>query len=109
MVLENSSFPVSVPEMMKFVKANKTTIYRQMETLTTKGHISEVDLGDGTKRYELSTKGHHHHLVCMKCNSIAECDINDDFSEIEISIRKQKKFQILKHSLEFFGLCHNCT
>ncbi|CAN5355688.1 hypothetical protein BH10PAT1_BH10PAT1_5310 [soil metagenome] len=107
-LIDKSSSPVSVPEILQKISANKTTIYREIEKFVSEGVIDEIDLGDGKKRYESIKLGHHHHLVCIKCKSITEFNLDDDFSTEEKKIKKTKKFTVLKHNLEFFGLCHNC-
>ena len=107
-LLNHTRTPVSVPDVLKDVPVNKTTIYREMETLTSKGYLTEVDFGDGIKRYELSLKGHHHHLVCVKCRSITDYVLPRDFTREEKRIARTKKFTVLRHTLEFFGLCRRC-
>ncbi len=104
----DADYPVAADEILAKVKVNKTTVYREIETLLSQGFLTQVDFADSKKRYELSMRGHHHHLVCMRCKSVAELDIADDFSKEATLIEKQKKFKILKHTLEFFGLCEGC-
>jgi Fe2+ or Zn2+ uptake regulation protein len=72
--------PISVPDILKEVHANKTTIYRDIYKLINKGKICELDFGDGIKRYEIPKQKHHHHLVCVTCRSINEIDIEDKLS-----------------------------
>jgi Fur family ferric uptake transcriptional regulator len=107
-MLESSSSPVSALDLLSQSKANKTTIYRELETLLSSGLISEINLGDGVRRYEMATSPHHHHLICTKCKSITNVEIQDDFTETEKSIAKDKKFKIQNHHLEFLGLCQDC-
>lgn len=104
----NSTGPISVSDILTKIKAHKTTVYRESEALLSNGYLTEVDFGDGTKRYELSTLGHHHHLVCIKCKLVTEFDLADDFTQEEQLIKSQEGFKVLKHNLEFFGLCRTC-
>ena len=89
------------------IQVNKTTVYRQLAQFKEQGRVRAVDFGDGKKRFELNTD-HHHHLVCTNCNRVDEVQAADDLSQMERNIRKNKRFKILDHSLEFFGLCRNC-
>lgn len=107
-LLDQSEKPISVGDILSKINANKTTIYREINTLLFHDLLTVIDLGDGTKRYELSTKGHHHHLICIKCKSITELDLADDFTKEEALIASQTKFKVLRHALEFFGFCQNC-
>ena len=107
-LLENTTRPITVTEILNKVKANKTTIYREIETLLDRGYLIEVYFSDGVKRYELSNRKHHHHVVCVKCKSVSDVVVVDDFSKTEKAVSYQTNFKIIRHSLEFFGLCANC-
>ena len=72
--------------------------------------VKRFDFGAGTARIELleqNEDGHHHHLVCRKCITVAE--IGECFSEIfEQRIALEHDFANVSHRLEFFGLCPDC-
>jgi len=93
------------------IKANKTTIYRQLDSLLEVGYISELDFGEGKKRYELKKK-HHHHLLCTNCKKVECIDLDSEVCEklhkLENSFLRKNKFKIKSHMLEFFGLCGLC-
>ncbi len=91
----------------KGVKVNKTTIYRELQMLIAKNLITEVHLSATQVFYESTLQDHHHHLVCQNCGTIekiALCDMVDWKTEI----KQSKGFHVKKHTLEFFGICHNC-
>lgn len=105
--------PLSIQDILDELKSlkltpNKTTAYREIEFLLTQGIIQEVDFGEGLKRYELSSHEHHHHIICVKCKKVEDISINQDLSLDEKRIAKEKNYQILSHSLEFFGICSKC-
>ncbi|HVW66663.1 MAG TPA: Fur family transcriptional regulator [Candidatus Peribacteraceae bacterium] len=93
----------------KGVKTDKVTVYRELALLASEGFLHDVQFDDGVKRYELAALDHHHHLVCIKCKKIDDIHMEHDLDTIEKTIRKQKKFDVLRHSLEFYGLCARCT
>ncbi|OGE88917.1 MAG: hypothetical protein A3J07_04350 [Candidatus Doudnabacteria bacterium RIFCSPLOWO2_02_FULL_49_13] len=112
-IFERHHLPLTEQELrLRLAKAgsivNKTTIYRELAHLKIKNIIKEVDLDDGKKRFELNFHQHHHHLVCTKCRMIDDIFVHNDVRHVEQKIRKEKKFLIQSHSLEFFGLCKNC-
>lgn len=113
-ILDKHAEPLSTQDLLKFLngrglKANKTTVYRQLETLVHFGIISEIHFADRTKRYELANEsGHHHHLVCVQCQRIEDVSFPSDLETHEKTIWKNNKFKVLQHSLEFFGVCHTC-
>jgi Fe2+ or Zn2+ uptake regulation protein len=107
-LFKESVKPLTANNMLAKIKANKSTIYREVEVLLKSGYLIEVDFADGIKRYELSSLAHHHHLICLKCHSIQDIILKEGLSKEEATIAKTKKFRVLKHNLEFFGYCQNC-
>lgn len=105
----NASGPVDALSLIDKLNVNKTTIYRELTTLVEEHIISEIDFGDGKKRYELSSLSHHHHLVCIKCKSVSEYTVKTDLSKEEAQIKKEYSFTVQKHMLEFFGICKDCV
>jgi Fur family ferric uptake transcriptional regulator len=101
----------------KYPDIGLTTVYRTLNLLTQLGLVLKFDFGDGKARYELSSgpenKGHHHHLVCTKCNKVI--DYNDFIEEEEKLLKKIEKllskkynFEITDHLVRFYGLCEQC-
>lgn len=112
-ILLGTSSPLSISELLKNLsekqlEPNKSTVYREIDFLKNQHHfLQEVDFGDGKKRYEIS-QNHHHHIVCIKCNTIKDIPMEKDLNSKEQKIYKQLKFKPIGHSLEFFGLCRDC-
>ncbi len=105
--------PLSIQEILDELKKiklvpNKTTAYREIEFLLNHGIVQEIDFGEGLKRFELASNEHHHHIICVKCRKVEDISINQDLSLDEKRIAKEKKYKILNHSLEFFGICSKC-
>lgn len=112
-ILKENKMPLSVGELdeklqIQGINANKTTLYRELEFLLAQRLINEINLGEDKKRYELSGAKHHHHLVCINCKRVEDIDLENDLSRQENIIKNTKKFKVINHSLEFFGLCKNC-
>lgn len=109
-IFTKSQKPVSAIDLLaEFnVPANKTTIYRELYTLVDQNVLREVDFGDGTKRYELASDTHHHHLICSNCKTVEDIDLKTDLEKDEKDIENKTGFKISFHSLEFFGLCKKC-
>ncbi len=86
------------------------TVYRTLEIFENLDIVYRLEYGDGQSRYEIgrkSDKHYHHHLICTKCGSINE--FNDDLlEELEAKIAEQEEFEIIDHSLSFFGYCKKC-
>jgi Fe2+ or Zn2+ uptake regulation protein len=89
---------------------NKTTVYRELERLHKLGIIGEVALGDRTQYFELLARGHHHHLVCLRCEKVEDVDMDESKLLVEEKkVSRERRFVISRHSLEFFGLCKQCN
>ena len=86
------------------------TVYRTVLLLEEVGVIFKLDLNDGCSRYELvheDEEHRHHHLICNKCKKVIE--VQDDLlEELEERIRNTYGFDILDHSVKFFGICSEC-
>lgn len=106
-LLSKSKLPVDAGYLIDKLKVNKTTVYRQVEKLLADNLVTEIDFGDGKKRYELKSLGHHHHLVCKNCGKLE--DVRLDEESLLRQISKKTKFRVDSHNLEFFGRCINCS
>lgn len=83
------------------------TVYRILEKFQQLDLVKPINFEDGKVRYELA-HDHHHHLVCETCGKVKiveDCELEKISEELAI----KHKFQITRHSLEFFGLCGKCA
>jgi len=110
--LESVDKPVDVNSILDYLRqrdidTNPATIFRMMNDFLQKGITKQIQFQEGKARYELSNKGHHHHLICTNCGKVEEVE-GDFLKSMEEKIYKDKKFRVKDHSLEFFGLCVDC-
>lgn len=110
--LEISNEPVDVNMIIDYLRqkdvdTDPATVFRMMNDFLKKGITRQVQLEDSRSRYELLSKGDHHHLICTNCGKIES--VADTFiPRMEKEISKKQKFLVKRHSLEFFGLCQDC-
>ncbi|NCT54399.1 hypothetical protein GW758_00365 [Candidatus Falkowbacteria bacterium] len=82
-------------------------------------NLVNISLGSCKKRkqkcvnnnchHELNNKHHHHHhLVCLECNSIIKVEMENHLEKQEQKLAKKNKFNIVNHSLDFYGYCQKC-
>lgn len=109
-VLQRAELPISAAELMSLmpIKVNKVTIYRDLELFTKSGVAELVQFEESFARYRLKNSCHSHHLICEDCGIIQEVEMPNDLDEHEKRINDQTGFVVLKHSLEFYGLCRDC-
>ncbi len=114
-IIENKGKHLTTEEMFEIVKIDcpeigLATVYRTLQLFENIGIVSILNLNDGIVRYELSNsreEHQHHHLVCTKCGSLFEVEM-DLLEELEKNISEKYNFKILNHSLKFYGICNRC-
>ncbi len=92
----------------KKITADKTTLYREIEFLVKEHIINELRFDERSKRYELASGTHKHHLICTNCKRVDDAVLDHDLDAVEARLTKQKNFKVQHHSLEFYGLCETC-
>lgn len=83
------------------------TVYRFLRSLTEGNFVTEVRMGGLPARYELTPKGHHDHLTCVKCGKICEFE-NKAIENLQEKIAHQFGFKLTHHVLELYGICPAC-
>ncbi|MGZ3775655.1 MAG: Fur family transcriptional regulator [Pseudobdellovibrionaceae bacterium] len=83
------------------------TVYRFLRSLTEGHFVTEVRMGGLPARYELTPKGHHDHLTCVKCGKICEFE-NKAIENLQDKIAHQFGFKLTHHVLELYGVCPAC-
>lgn len=87
---------------------NEVTVYRNLASLAEAGILRRVDLRKESVYFELAND-HHHHIVCINCNTVEEFENNKIEEALKkIAIKSPRFKNITDHSLELFGLCVNC-
>ena len=113
-LLDNYQHHLSADELHAIVKEQHpeiglATVYRTLEICANLDMLHPIEFGDGCTRYEFA-KGDahsHHHLICVKCGKVTECD--DDLLEtLEAWVSKKTGFKIADHQLKLYGYCQEC-
>ena len=85
----------------------RATVFRTMKLLQDLNVVCRVLIDNGSLHYRLSTRGHHHHLVCRSCGRV------EDFSTCDVSalveqLGRNTDYEIEEHWLEVYGRCSSC-
>lgn len=83
-----------------------SSVYRILQFLETYGFLTSVETKSG-KRYEIASKEHHYHIICLGCGNIMEF-IDDDIREKQSIIAKTLKCELISDNLRLFVLCGKC-
>ena len=110
--IENSPDHISAEEIYAQVAAsyphvNISTVYRTLDLLKKLNLVYEIDLGEGRVRYHAEESGHHHHLVCQKCNRVIDID-EATLSELRDVLLRDYDFCAELRHVGIFGLCCDC-
>lgn len=113
-VFQEQKKPLSVPEIQSLLEKkeltpHKTSLYRQLETMSEQSVLQSIVLDSGVAYFELQ-KHHHHHFVCNSCKKI-ECFENEMLENaihlLEASFQKLGA-SIFEHQFSFRGKCAKC-
>src|SRR3989344_5357220 len=116
-IFQSADHPQAAGEVLSQIQqikssVNKTTIYRDLEKLVNEKILNSVVLVPGVTHYELSSLGHHHHLVCTDCQTIRDIPCPDFENNHLSSVEKQLKavgFNVQTPQITYQGLCVNCN
>lgn len=82
------------------------TVYRNLEILAESGVVRKIDIGGTKKRFD-GNVDEHHHLRCTICGRVDDLHINTDV-DLEALAAMMTDYTILRHRLEFIGICPKC-
>lgn len=113
-VLVNKNEPVTSKDLKKElsqlgITCNRSTVYRELIALTKSRIISQLFLDNRETAYEYndSSKGHHHHAICLKCKKIVDVKAEKEHCQKDREFADDN-FQELYHTLNIYGYCRKC-
>ena len=89
----------------KFPSISLATIYKNINAMVDIFFLSEVKIPHQKSVYEL-TKAEHSHVVCSKCKSIVDIDL--DVHKILDEAASLSHYTIKEDHIVFNGLCPDC-
>lgn len=111
-VLQKITGEVSAQQLYTQLREQQSTIglatvYRVLKSLHLQGIIQERVGNNGEAFYSLIGQIHQHHLNCVHCGEsipIESCPLTQQLNQW----CDAQNFKVYYHTLEFFGLCHDC-
>jgi len=92
------------------VRADETTVFRQLESLTSAGVLEKTDIQGKRTYYEFSSR-HHHHFVCNTCRKsqcLEENAVSDAVRAME-RILNRSGARVDSHVFSLSGKCRECA
>ncbi len=87
-------------------KISLSTVYRNLETLSSEGMILKMDSAGAQKRFD-ATVENHYHIRCNHCGRVDDVHM-ETIDEIEEIARRRSNYQSVSHIIEFSGICPDC-
>jgi Fur family transcriptional regulator, ferric uptake regulator len=114
-VLRDADRPLSIPEVLDLRRdLAQSSAYRNLAVLERAGVVRRIPGPGGFSRYELAEEltGHHHHLICSACGSVADFRVS---RQLERSLDRaleraadEAGFRVDGHRLDLVGTCREC-
>lgn len=90
-------------------KISRASVYRTISILVENGIINEVEKTGKHAHYEkVAENKHHDHLICLRCGRTIEF-YSPTLEMLQDEICQRERFRGVRHSLEIFGYCGECT
>ena len=110
-IVENESHPpveqIHLEIKRNFPTTSLATVYKTIKLLKDSGEILELEFGDDGSRYDGRKPYSHPHMICSKCGSITDLEI-DNFDSYVSQMAQSSNFQVENHRFDIFGICSNC-
>jgi Fur family transcriptional regulator, ferric uptake regulator len=114
-VLVTSGRPLTIAELLdRDDELAQSSAYRNLTVLEQAGVVHRVVGADEFARFELAEDlaGHHHHLICSACGSVADFTISPaleaNLATAFRSVTRSTGFQADHHRLDLVGVCADC-
>ena len=86
------------------------TVFRVMTVLENLHIAQKVNLNRSCSYYELvNPKRHYDHIICTECGRVTLIVDSCPVEKVERKIEKRYGYSEIRHSLEYFGKCRECT
>jgi len=92
---------------VQFPTMSLATVYKTLDLLKELGEALEIRLRDDS-HYDGRKPYPHPHLICMKCQKIMDGELETAVNTIVQEVETNFGFQIVKHQLDFYGICPEC-
>jgi Fur family transcriptional regulator, peroxide stress response regulator len=90
----------------RFPTMSQATVYKTLGLLKEMKQVLEIDLRDDS-HYDGNRPAPHSHLICTKCNKIADGDLEIDLLTIQ-KLEETSGYEIIRPQISFYGICPDC-
>lgn len=92
----------------KGLRISRDTVYRTLPLLL-ESRVVQKSAGTGHREFfeRIGTKGHHDHMICMKCGKIIEFQC-EAIEKLQDKMCGEYGFKLSFHDHRLFGFCKEC-
>jgi Fur family ferric uptake transcriptional regulator len=92
----------------KGLQISRDTVYRTLPLLLESGMIQK-SVGEGKRDFfeRVGGKGHHDHMVCIRCGRFIEFKC-EEIETLQDKVCQEHGFKLTFHDHRLFGICQNC-
>lgn len=87
--------------------ASLSSVYRILSFLEQEGFICGLKTDKSGKRYEIASKSHHDHIICLECGEIIEF-VDDEIERLQDEVAKKYGAKLISHDMKLFVKCKEC-
>ncbi len=87
--------------------ASLSSVYRLLSFLEQNDFISGLKTNQGGKHYEIASKFHHDHIICLECGEITEF-VDEEIERLQLEIAKKFNAKLMSHDMRLFVKCEKC-
>jgi Fur family peroxide stress response transcriptional regulator len=92
---------------VQFPTMSLATVYKTLELLKELDEVLEIGLRDDN-HYDGHRPYPHPHLICIRCQKIMDGELDATVRSMVNEMEQVFGFRILRHQLDFYGLCPDC-
>lgn len=87
----------------------RASVFRTLDLLTQLGIVRPTYIGSSiTPRYVMMPGGHHHHIICTRCQRVIEFE-DCGLGHLQQQLEQAYDLRITGHLLEFYAVCDACA
>lgn len=89
-----------------FPTMSLATVYKTLEMLKNIGLIQELNVGEGSFRYDANIESHPH-VICLSCSRVDDLD-ESVLKDLMNDVKKHTDYLLTEQKLYFYGYCPDC-
>lgn len=90
-----------------FPTTSLATVYKTIATLKEMDEVLELGFADDSNRYDGNKPYPHVHLICVKCRSIIDPEV-ESIELLPQQVAQGAGYRLVSHRFDIYGICPRC-